>query len=177
MNSVWLFCSDHDCLLLFYSIEPTTTPQSCIDNRLMKCSHPDVCTTTLRFMCPVTCGLCSKYIVFYIFIYLKMKPEPFNHYMYNKIEGPSWSWSYGSWIYNYLCNQCLSPLTLWVWIPLRWGVLLQYYVIKFVNDLWQVSGFLRVLRFSPTIKLTATIQLKYCWNHHNHNPDNKNNKK
>jgi len=22
--------------------------------------------------------------------------------------GPSWSWSYGSWIYNYLCNQCLS---------------------------------------------------------------------
>jgi hypothetical protein len=33
------------------------------------------------------------------------------------------SWSYGTWIYNYLCNQCLSPLTLWVWIPLRWSVL------------------------------------------------------
>jgi len=33
------------------------------------------------------------------------------------------SWSYGSWIYNYLCNQCLSPLKLWVRIPLRWGVL------------------------------------------------------
>jgi hypothetical protein len=33
------------------------------------------------------------------------------------IEGPSWSWPwlYGSWIYNYLCNQCLSPLQLWVW--------------------------------------------------------------
>jgi hypothetical protein len=27
-------------------------------------------------------------------------------------------WSYGSWIYNYLCNQCLSPLKLWVWILL-----------------------------------------------------------
>jgi hypothetical protein len=25
--------------------------------------------------------------------------------------GPSWSWSYGSWIYSYLCNQCISPLT------------------------------------------------------------------
>jgi hypothetical protein len=24
----------------------------------------------------------------------------------------SWSWLYGSWIYNYLCNQCLSPLKL-----------------------------------------------------------------
>jgi hypothetical protein len=33
-------------------------------------------------------------------------------------KGPSWPWSYDSWINNYLhlCNQCLSPLTLWVWI-------------------------------------------------------------
>ena len=30
---------------------------------------------------------------------------------------------YGSWIYNYLCNHCLSPLTLYVRIPLRRGVL------------------------------------------------------
>ena len=29
------------------------------------------------------------------------------------------SWSYGSWIYNYICNKCISPLTLWVRIPLR----------------------------------------------------------
>ena len=34
-----------------------------------------------------------------------------------------WSWSHGSWIYNYLCNQGLSPLALWVRIPLRQGVL------------------------------------------------------
>ena len=40
-----------------------------------------------------------------------------------KMKGPSWSWSYGSWIYNYLCNRCLSPLTLWFRIPLRWVVL------------------------------------------------------
>jgi hypothetical protein len=38
-------------------------------------------------------------------------------------SGLSWSLSYGSWMYNYLCNQCLSPLTLWVRIPLRRGVL------------------------------------------------------
>jgi len=36
--------------------------------------------------------------------------------------GPSWLWSYGSWIYNYLCNRCISPLPLWVGIPLGWGV-------------------------------------------------------
>jgi hypothetical protein len=35
----------------------------------------------------------------------------------------SWSSSFDSRIYNYLCNHCLSPLTLWVWIPLRRGVL------------------------------------------------------
>jgi hypothetical protein len=34
-----------------------------------------------------------------------------------------WSWSYGNWIYNYQCNQFLSPLTLWVRIPLRQGIL------------------------------------------------------
>jgi len=34
-------------------------------------------------------------------------------------EGQSWPWSYGSWIYNYLCNQCLSPLMLWLWISIR----------------------------------------------------------
>jgi hypothetical protein len=33
-------------------------------------------------------------------------------------EEPSWLWSYGSWICNYLCNQCLSLQKLWVRIPL-----------------------------------------------------------
>jgi len=40
---------------------------------------------------------------------------------------------------------------------------IQHYVIKFVSDLRQIRGFLRVLRFPPAIKLTATISLKYFW--------------
>ena len=52
----------------------------------------------------------------------------------NETEG-----RHGCWIYNYLCNQCISPLTLWVRIPLRRG------------------GFLSIFRFPPPIKLTATI--------------------
>ena len=40
----------------------------------------------------------------------------------NTILGPSWSWSYGSRIYNYLCNHSLSPLTLRVRTPLKRGV-------------------------------------------------------
>jgi len=39
----------------------------------------------------------------------------------NLIERPSWSWSHGSWIYNYIYIQCLSPLPLWVRIPLMTG--------------------------------------------------------
>ena len=33
----------------------------------------------------------------------------------------------------------------------------QHYMIKFVSDLRQVGGFLRILRFPSPIKLTATI--------------------
>jgi hypothetical protein len=32
--------------------------------------------------------------------------------------------NYDTWIYNYLCSQCLSPLKLWIWISHSWlGVL------------------------------------------------------
>jgi hypothetical protein len=34
---------------------------------------------------------------------------------------------------------------------------IQHYVIKFVSDLRQVNDFLWVLRFLPSLKLTATI--------------------
>jgi hypothetical protein len=34
-------------------------------------------------------------------------------------KGPSLPWSYGSWIYNYLYNECLSPLMSWVRISIR----------------------------------------------------------
>ena len=35
---------------------------------------------------------------------------------------------------------------------------IQHYVIKFVSDLWQASGFLMVLWFSPSFKLTWIVQ-------------------
>jgi hypothetical protein len=68
-------------------------------------------------------------------------------------------WSSMFSIYNYLCNQCISPLKLRVRIPLSSGEVysIQRYVIKFVSELRQVGGFLWVLRFHPPIKLTAMI--------------------
>jgi hypothetical protein len=51
----------------------------------------------------------------------------------------------------------------WCEFKSRSGRGVQHYVIEFVSDLCQVGGFLRVLRFPPPIKLTATMSLKYCW--------------
>ena len=36
-----------------------------------------------------------------------------------ELLGASSSWSYGSWIYNYRCIQCIPPLMLWVRISIR----------------------------------------------------------
>ena len=65
-------------------------------------------------------------------------------------QGSSWSWSYGSWIYNFLCNQCLQPLTLWVRIPLSRGIF-DKTCYKVTACRWYYSG----TPFPPPIKLTA----------------------
>ena len=49
--------------------------------------------------------------------------------------------------YHYCCCEFES----------RSGRGVQHYVIKFVSDLRQVGGFLRVPRFPPPIKLTTMI--------------------
>jgi len=64
--------------------------------------------------------------------------------------GQWWSWSYGSWIYNYLCNQCLSPLKLWLRIPFMWGVLDTTLCDKVCQ--WLVVG----RWFSPGTPLSST---------------------
>jgi hypothetical protein len=44
----------------------------------------------------------------------------------------------------------------WCEFESRSGRGVQHYVIKLVSDLRQIGGFLRILRFPPPIKLTAT---------------------
>jgi hypothetical protein len=75
----------------------------------------------------------------------------------NLTSGPLWWWLYGSWIYNYIWNQCLSPLTLWVRLLLRRGVLDTTLSDKVCQWLATGQWFFQVLRFPPPIKLTATI--------------------
>ena len=57
------------------------------------------------------------------------------------------------WIYYYLCNQCLSPLMLWVRIPLRWGVLDTTLCDKVCQ--WLTTGRL----FSPGTLLSSTNKI------------------
>ena len=77
-------------------------------------------------------------------------------------------------IFNWLIILLLTLPYLWFpmshhwWMPITNNVVnsnpvngevysIQHYVIKFVSDLWQVSGFLLVLMFPPPIKLTAIM--------------------
>ena len=71
---------------------------------------------------------------------------------------PPWSWLCGSWIYNYLCNQCLSPLTLWVQILVRRCVLDTTLCDKVCQVTWdRLVVFSGYLWFPPPITLTSTI--------------------
>jgi hypothetical protein len=121
-------------------------------------SKGDYCITNFAWIFYSGILLCLKRIYFVI--------------MFNINKGPLWSWSHGSWNYNYLCNQCLSPLMMWV-NPAHGQVYsLQHYVCLTVTCGRSVvfsgySGFFHQLDWSPW----------YSWNifesgvkHHNRNP-------
>jgi hypothetical protein len=58
--------------------------------------------------------------------------------------------SYGSWIYDYLCNRCQLPQALWVRIPLRRGVLNTTLCDKVCH--WPAAG----QWFSPDTPVSST---------------------
>ena len=68
----------------------------------------------------------------------------------DKQLGLPWSWSYDSWIYNYLCKQCLSPLMLWVRTPFMMAMCI-WYSLSVICDRSVVFS-----RCPPSIKLTTT---------------------
>ena len=72
-------------------------------------------------------------------------------------------WTCGSWIYNYLCNQYLSPLPLWVRTPLRRDVLDTTLCDQVCQWLATGQGLLRVLRFPPPIKHDITEILHWVY--------------
>ena len=108
----------------------------------------------------------SRFKLYALFINGKIEAslykQSFIIYKCRLLQGPLCLQLYGSFIYNYLFNQWLSPPKLRVLNPVHDDVYsIQHYVIKFVSVMRQVGGFLRVLQFPLPIKLTTTIQLKY----------------
>ena len=65
----------------------------------------------------------------------------------------SWSWSYCSWIYNYLCNQWLSPLTFGVLIPFM--ARCTRYNMMWLSFYWLVTGLL----FSLGTRVPSTAMI------------------
>ena len=75
------------------------------------------------------------------------------------VTGSSWPWSYGSWIYNYLCIHCLSPLILWVQISIR---------ARCTTSCYKVCQWLATGRwFSPGPSVSSTNKTwppRHIWN-------------
>ena len=120
------------------------------------------------------------YALLPVFVYWDWNMVYFNFIL--KIQGLSWSWSYGSlvvWSYLKLLVQSEHIITNVVSSNFAHYEVysIQHYVIKFVCDLRQVGGFLRVFWFPPPIKLTVTdrhditeIFFESGVKHHNHSP-------
>ena len=83
------------------------------------------------------------------------------------------SWWYLSWIYNDLCNQCLSPLSLWVWTLLMRGVLDTTLCDKVCQWLATGQGFSPVSSTKKTDRQDITeILLKVALNNINQRTGN-----
>jgi len=71
---------------------------------------------------------------------------------YHVYLGLLWPWLYGNWIYNYLCDQCLSPLKLWV-RPRSWRGVLDATLCDKVCQ-WLATGWW----FSPGTLVSSTTR-------------------
>jgi len=75
--------------------------------------------------------------------------------MLNQDKGSSWR---DRMVVGFTTTSAISVYHHWCCgFESRSGRGVQHHTIKFVSDLRQVGGFLRVLRFPPKIKLTSTI--------------------
>ena len=103
---------------------------------IIKCRKTNACRSSLKLYCACYSEIQNLNILYLRYTVndscLRHQNKQKNWYcqyicilqsIWHYVDRVLWSWSYGSCIYNYLCNQCLSPLTIWVWIPLMWGVL------------------------------------------------------
>ena len=99
------------CLMLgFFFLQSVTN----ISGISVFATH-DYCIRNSRFMFIYVCVIANQLKIFSTHWLSLSLFQRGHRLLYRKcyiqhIWGPSWPWSYCSWIYNDLCNQCLSPL-------------------------------------------------------------------
>jgi hypothetical protein len=105
-----------------------------------------------------------------IYLLLKHRSISFAHRQppVSTFGGASGSWSYAYWIYNYLCNQCLSPLKSEVWILLTVRCTRYNIMWKSLSVTWDKSVVFSVYSVSSTNKsdlhISTEILLKEAIN-------------
>jgi hypothetical protein len=131
-----------------------------IDGRILWCTHSllllETCLMMIQKSLPkvsinITWSTGSFKAHIWYSIFLSLASSTFTNNVYTQLHSGVVVGSYGSWIYNYLCNHWCCEF------ESQSGRGVQHYVIKFVSDLRQVDSFFRVLQFPPPIKLTAII--------------------
>jgi hypothetical protein len=90
----------------------------------------------------------------------------YSNCLYKTSQRPSWSWLHGSWIYNYLCNQCLSPVCPWLAAGWRFpsGTPLSIIIKTYLHDITEIL--LKVVLNTITLtqipyKTTHSIENQY----------------
>ena len=79
------------------------------------------------------------------------------------LKEPSWSWSYSGWIYNYLCNQCLSLLKLW-FESHSWRILPKVLDTTLCDKVGQLLSTGRWFSQGNPVCSTNNWQSQYNWN-------------
>jgi carbon starvation protein CstA len=83
----------------------------------------------------------------------------------------SWSWSYGNWIYKYLCNQCLISLKLWVRTPFmarctRYSVVWLWSSVSPISTMWTITSYFKWAHWTQKRTRHMTFEIR-TWDRHN----------
>ena len=114
----------------YYLIKIVTNLLTCVDRRKYLDTVKLTYITSIKKLPVLKCHL---------FLVLWIQPLVYRE--------AAWSWSFGCWIYNYLCNLTVPITNKGVFEPCSWRSVLDTALCEFVSDLW----------FPPPIKLTAAI--------------------
>ena len=95
-------------------IRPWNWPKNATYDWSLKCPNSDLDDPPYKTS---TYSVKFVFYTFFLFIYDCLSSRWIDLWFFLIEQEPLWLWWYGSWIYNYLCNQCRSPLKFWVRIP------------------------------------------------------------